>query len=399
MKLKQAGLALCGAFAAGAVAVTGGNMWSAWESREGALELKDSVETRVALSRATIQMSLERSITQVGLGLPSALPDRFRSLLDGQRDKVDGMLDDMVATDRRTITSMRARSSCPKSKICARIWRNLRRAADANLGRAPTPVTPMREPFPAKSSQRSKPSKPPACASAARHGGAAACQFRNALARAGLGNSRIRRPRPHPSGHRRGNRRAYPPRRSQKWSSSIAASIARSANWTSWSPKTACRRKSSTRPHAAWMTACLAPMPSCARSMIAAGAPAPIQSASMTSSPAPPKRSALPEKLNGASGDGASGRRTRLLRIRRSTDFQSWRLRCFCSASSPSRRAISQTRVSGRISALSTALDKLAGGDLDVDVTALAGTDEIGDMVRATQVFKDNAQCRQADAG
>lgn len=43
------------------------------------------------LNKATIEISFERSLSQVGLALPTAFPDRFRALLDEQRRRSDAL--------------------------------------------------------------------------------------------------------------------------------------------------------------------------------------------------------------------------------------------------------------------------------------------------------------------
>ncbi len=51
-------------------------------------------------------------------------------------------------------------------------------------------------------------------------------------------------------------------------------------------------------------------------------------------------------------------------------------------------------RLSNRLNALSAAMTALASGNNDVALPAVAGADEVGDMTRAVQVFKDNAAQR-----
>ena len=48
-------------------------------------------------------------------------------------------------------------------------------------------------------------------------------------------------------------------------------------------------------------------------------------------------------------------------------------------------------RLSNRLAALSAAMTALASGDSDVALPVVAGADEVGDMTRAVQVFKQNA--------
>ncbi len=59
-------------------------------------------------------------------------------------------------------------------------------------------------------------------------------------------------------------------------------------------------------------------------------------------------------------------------------------------------------RLSNRLNALSAAMTSLASGDNDVALPVVAGADEVGDMTRAVQVFKQNAAERarlEAESG
>jgi len=53
-----------------------------------------------------------------------------------------------------------------------------------------------------------------------------------------------------------------------------------------------------------------------------------------------------------------------------------------------------QNRVAGRIRRATQVMQQLAAGTNDVDLSALAGADEVGDMGRALAVFRDNALAR-----
>jgi methyl-accepting chemotaxis protein len=391
MKLKQAGLALCGAFAAGAVAVTGGNMWSAWESREGALELKDSVETRVALSRATIQMSLERSITQVGLGLPSALPDRFRSLLDGQRDKVDGMLDDMVATAQENDHLYAREKFLSEIENLRAHLAKLRRAADANLGRAADARDPDARTIPG--------------------------QIKSTIETIQTAGVRIE---PHTmavpqlvSLEMRLQELAWEIREfagRDRTHLAIAAATGAPLSAATLAEMQLLYRsvdrakreldilvaedgvpKKIVDTHAAMDEGLFGAYAQLRADMIAAGAtgayPVSFDDFFTRSSEA----LALAEQLNMVSGDGTSAAAEHIFAQSTQKLFFNLALALLLLGVTAFATRYILTRVSGRISALSAALDKLAAGNLDVDVTALDGKDEIGDMVRATQVFKDNA--------
>lgn len=133
MRLKHSGLLFSVGAAVALIGLSGSNAYSAFQQREKALELSQSVTVQTLLSRATIAMSLERSITQVGLALPTALPDRFRGLLDEQRGKVDRLLD--AALEQAELSShlygleaFRSRIASLKSELD-----QLRAAADRDL--------------------------------------------------------------------------------------------------------------------------------------------------------------------------------------------------------------------------------------------------------------------------
>lgn len=88
MRIGHAGTILLVCMAVATAVAATSNISEAWRERQQALQLRDWIETRTILSRVTISLSLERSITQVGLRLPIVLPDRFRTLLDTQRESV-----------------------------------------------------------------------------------------------------------------------------------------------------------------------------------------------------------------------------------------------------------------------------------------------------------------------
>ena len=56
-------------------------------------------------------------------------------------------------------------------------------------------------------------------------------------------------------------------------------------------------------------------------------------------------------------------------------------------------------RVARPLLAMTTAMRRLAGGDHSIDVPALSRTDEIGEMARSVEVFRDNAIKAEAVAG
>jgi len=94
-------LAVLGALVAG-VGVT-----KAWQSQRLAHSLASVSHTLATLGRATIELSLERSLSQVVLALPQPITPDLRRLVDGQRAKSDAGLDAALTEARALNTSDR----------------------------------------------------------------------------------------------------------------------------------------------------------------------------------------------------------------------------------------------------------------------------------------------------
>jgi methyl-accepting chemotaxis protein len=69
-------------------------LWEAWNAHRSAQALRVASQTRNAIAIGTVELSLERSVSQVALGLPDAIPARFRAMLDAQRRAADRSLDE-----------------------------------------------------------------------------------------------------------------------------------------------------------------------------------------------------------------------------------------------------------------------------------------------------------------
>ena len=93
MRIRTFAVGFCSFVAVTLVGLSAYSIHESWQELQQSRPIQDAASVRVSLSRATIAMSLERSVTQVGLNLPSALPGEFRDLLDGQRKHVDEALD------------------------------------------------------------------------------------------------------------------------------------------------------------------------------------------------------------------------------------------------------------------------------------------------------------------
>ena len=64
---------------------------------------------------------------------------------------------------------------------------------------------------------------------------------------------------------------------------------------------------------------------------------------------------------------------------------------CLASASASVRSGIPSRRVIRPLTAMTAAMRRLAGGEMSIDVPALARADEVGEMARSVAVFRDNA--------
>jgi methyl-accepting chemotaxis protein len=103
MHIKTIALAICGAITVTTVVATSLSLSSALNEHNTAASLLEAVDARVALYDATIDLSLERSLTQVGLNLPESMPASLRDLLTRQRGVADDgfkALFDTLAADR-----------------------------------------------------------------------------------------------------------------------------------------------------------------------------------------------------------------------------------------------------------------------------------------------------------
>lgn len=133
--IKQTSLLFTGAVAA-AVAVG-----SLFAIRHEVGQMSSSHQTGAAiraismLNAATIEMSLERSLMQVGLALPGPFPDRFRAMLHEQREKsnvVFSKLSDFLATADLPNKETFAGDLQRKRELVA----GLRRSIDSDLAKS-----------------------------------------------------------------------------------------------------------------------------------------------------------------------------------------------------------------------------------------------------------------------
>jgi hypothetical protein len=73
------------------------------------IKVGDATKVISFLNKATVELSFERSLSQVGLALPSAFPKRFNDMLIEQRNKSDKLFDAVGSVPGRGVGG-RARS-------------------------------------------------------------------------------------------------------------------------------------------------------------------------------------------------------------------------------------------------------------------------------------------------
>ncbi|HCP64001.1 MAG TPA: hypothetical protein DIU09_05350 [Hyphomonadaceae bacterium] len=89
MSMKTIAMAACAGITLTTIVCSAFALSQSWEKRQAGLALVSSVLVSDKLYDATTKLSLERSLTQVGLNLPSALPAELAGLLTQQRAIVD----------------------------------------------------------------------------------------------------------------------------------------------------------------------------------------------------------------------------------------------------------------------------------------------------------------------
>ncbi len=133
MSIRRTSMIFSGSVAVAVILASGSAILSEARRLVASIEASDSITTLSMLSKATVELSLERSLLQVGLALPGPFPQEFRTLLNEQRTKSNelfGKLDDYLATHelpreeefRAGLTSLRAAIA------------DIRRSADPDLG-------------------------------------------------------------------------------------------------------------------------------------------------------------------------------------------------------------------------------------------------------------------------
>ncbi|MEO1199350.1 MAG: hypothetical protein AAFX39_08960, partial [Pseudomonadota bacterium] len=81
-----------------AIVVLSRTAWFDYRALQVAERTAAKTQVEAMMGDATISLSLERSITQLGLGLVEPLSPDLRAMLDGQREHVDGLFAEVLAT-------------------------------------------------------------------------------------------------------------------------------------------------------------------------------------------------------------------------------------------------------------------------------------------------------------
>ncbi|GGK32912.1 methyl-accepting chemotaxis protein [Salinarimonas ramus] len=91
MSIRRTSLLFTCAVAAAVVVAAAITVSAEWRRLSASIQKGDAITALSYLSKATIEISLERSLSQVGLALPGPFPERFRAMLDAQREKSDAL--------------------------------------------------------------------------------------------------------------------------------------------------------------------------------------------------------------------------------------------------------------------------------------------------------------------
>lgn len=89
MSIRRSSLLFTGAVALSVVVAAGIAITSELRRLNSAYETGNAVTALSYLNKATIEISLERSLSQVGLALPDRFPERFQTMLEEQRSRSD----------------------------------------------------------------------------------------------------------------------------------------------------------------------------------------------------------------------------------------------------------------------------------------------------------------------
>ena len=91
LSIRRTSLLFTGAVALAVVVAAGLTIASELQRLRASIQTGNAVAALSYLNKATIEISLERSLSQVGLALPTPFPDRFRAMLEAQREKSNAL--------------------------------------------------------------------------------------------------------------------------------------------------------------------------------------------------------------------------------------------------------------------------------------------------------------------
>jgi methyl-accepting chemotaxis protein len=97
MSIKSVAIGSCAAIALTTIVCSGFAIFQSWEKRESGMALMEAVAVSDKLYDATTKLSLERSLTQVGLNLPTAMPSSLADMLAKQRTVANSAFDELKA--------------------------------------------------------------------------------------------------------------------------------------------------------------------------------------------------------------------------------------------------------------------------------------------------------------
>lgn len=140
MSIRRFGVLFSGGLSTIVVVLALISVISEWRRLMFSIQTGDAVTALSLLNKATIELSLERSLSQVGLALPGPFPEQFRNMLDRQREVSDQYFDQLESHLARTsidadgtLRTEVARLRSDIEAIRVRLDPDLGRSADARL--------------------------------------------------------------------------------------------------------------------------------------------------------------------------------------------------------------------------------------------------------------------------
>ncbi len=152
MTIRRSSLLFTGAVALSVVVAAGFTIASELRRLTSAYDTGNAVMALSYLSTATIEISLERSLSQVGLALPSPFPGRFQAMLEEQRARSDRLFAQLEAhlgaidlPGEEELTAELQRHRLALSEIRRAVDPDLRVAMEARTNRDGTVIRRMKD--------------------------------------------------------------------------------------------------------------------------------------------------------------------------------------------------------------------------------------------------------------